>query len=340
MRKILLMGSLVIAHAVSTVTPQMMPVGPPPARPAVVTPSFPTPLAPPPERRPDAPAPPQPTTGKTTDNAPEAINSDSSTITTTAPASSKTLVIDPFPQCVPSPTVADLAGNYKLEQRLLTTSQAARANIPYVSGSGDGAQMVLVRDYLRGKECRASDGKTVLLYGQTIRTIITLADYNSSLGLSLPVIAADATINKRNHQVLITSYGFENPKINDVLANVSVQEFNVDHYGEYMTVQKQLIQLINDPGTKQSVERLGIVAANVDDYRDSVATVFALQEIADGSSCVDAKNDYPRDPTWAAMGSAVEHAYVTVVGACSTDRPDNIQRSAAKRLLAGTRLKW
>lgn len=191
------------------------------------------------------------------------------------------IATDNFPECSPVPKLKDISGSFEYHSSLLTFSEAIKLEYSGLfSGNADGNQMLLVQDYVRGTECLATDNKTKLLYGQTIRTIIKLSDWNAKLGASLPIIAADATMNKKNHQFHIYSIGIENKDIPNIIADISNKDFDVTNYSTFREVEGKLIRLINNNNTTQSVKRLGIVPSKSDDsIKNAVVIALALQNI-------------------------------------------------------------
>src|SRR6266568_1462395 len=166
---------------------------------------------------------------------------------------------DPNPVCNPAPTISDIQGNYEYHDTLMTSSEAGKVGITLGGLSGSGTQLLYIKDYLRGKECLATDGKTKLLYGQSIRTVISLSDWDSKFNASYSIIAADATINHKNHQLHLFSYGIDNADINTLIGNISNKTFDVDTYSDYSKIESEIIKLIPKPATNNKVERLAVV---------------------------------------------------------------------------------
>jgi hypothetical protein len=232
-----------------------------------------------------------------------------------------------------------VTGNLQYSQTMMSISAAIKAQIPFLNANGSGTQMVLVRDFMKSQPCVAADGKTRLLYGQTIRTIITIADYDAKIGTSLPVLAADSTINKKNHQINIVILGFDNPKFNDVIGSLSSREFNVETYVQFLELQSQLIKLIGDSGTTQSIQRLGVLPdVDPSTLAGSAAIAYTLQQISDGKSCNKAKSDFPSktDPS----ASAIPDTYQMLTGTCDDTSPSTVQRAQAKQYLLGIKVKY
>lgn len=250
-------------------------------------------------------------------------------------------VVDPYPVCIPAPTVKDIAGKYELHTSFISSSEALKLGFNVGSLEANGNQMLMIQDYLKGKECLATDKKTKVLYGQSIRTIIKLSDWDTKLGLSFPVIAADATLNHKNHQLHVYSYGMENVKINDLLAGVSGKVFDVDTYSNFIKVQSDLIKLVDDKTTQKSVERLAIIPINqnINDYKTNVITAYALQQISNKSSCSKAKENLAKhnngDLSDKSYEALVEDIYKNVSGTCDEGNPSKMSVLKAEEFLMG-----
>jgi hypothetical protein len=225
---------------------------------------------------------------------------------------------------------------------LLTRSAAAQLRIPVFNVSATADELVLVQDYASVKDCLATDNQTMLQYGRGIRTIITIATAQGETNLTLPAIAAAATISARRNQVRIEVYGFSNPAMTTAAASVFGQELNVESYATFAAVQKQLVGLTVAPGTARSVVKLGVVPRGERaELSDATVVAWALQQITSGRNCNQARTSLPP------VGSGepkpdltkVASTYVTMVGECSAKDPSNLQRAAAREYLYGLEVK-
>jgi len=244
-----------------------------------------------------------------------------------------------FPECNPAPTTADVGGSLNYRRSLISSSAAVKLGIPVATVSTSGNQMVLVQDYSRTKECLATDGETRLLYGQTIRTIITIANIDSQASLTLPAIAASATISGKSNSIQVQVLGFTNPQIPDLIAAISGKELNVETYGEFAKIQSELIKLTTQPATIPTMARLGIVTTEEpDNLKSNVVTAFTLQQIKDGRSCNDAKSRFKEPASPAA--AAIDQTYVFVAGACTSITPTSAQKDKAADYLQGLKIRY
>jgi hypothetical protein len=244
-----------------------------------------------------------------------------------------------FPECMPAPTINDVQGSLDYRRTLLSSSAAVKLGIPAATVTTSGNQMVLVQDYSRTKECLANDNKTRLVYGQTIRTIITIANFDAQTNLTLPAIAANATIAGKSNSLQIQIIGFSNPQIPVLISNISGKELNVESYGDFAKIHSDLIRLTADAATTPTMARLGIVMAeDKDDLKSTIVAAFALQKISDGKSCNDAKAKFKS--SGGSSTSAIDQTYAIVTSICSSASPSSLQRAKASDLLQGLKVKY
>jgi hypothetical protein len=98
--------------------------------------------------------------------------------------------------CSQKPTQDEInTANLIYQDYYMSAKRAASIGIPIVNASGESDYLVIVRDYRRFKPCTATDGKTIIHYGQVIRAVIELTDYKADVRLTLASIAANATIS-------------------------------------------------------------------------------------------------------------------------------------------------
>lgn len=243
-----------------------------------------------------------------------------------------------LPVCNPIPPLAEIKGILNYHQTLLSSAAAAKLGLPFGSASGSATEMILVRDWSRSTQCLATDTTTIVIYGQAIRTVIKIQNYDAKGDLSLAAVAANATISKKSSQVSVQVIGFSSPKMNEAIAGIASKELNVDTYGDFTRVESTLISLADANDTTQSVQRLGVSPDVVDStYREWVATAFALFQIKKGRSCTQAKGDFPAPADPSAL--AVESTYNQIVGSCSADAPKQLHKLRAEQVLLGLEIK-
>ncbi|HEV7646136.1 MAG TPA: hypothetical protein VGO50_19525 [Pyrinomonadaceae bacterium] len=254
--------------------------------------------------------------------------------------SSPSLAPNAFPVCDSPPTLQQIGANTEYNQTLMSTTAALKAGLPFLKLEGSLNQMVLIRDYTRSAACLASDNATTMKYGQTIRMIITIANYSAQGDLSLPVVAANATINNKNNRVNIVVYGLSNPGINTIIGNLASKELNVESYGDFTKATSELIALIDKSDTVKTVERLGIIpnVAVPTDYKVGVVMGFALTQITKGKSCLEAKTAFksPTDP----ISKAIDDTYAFIIGGCDSTKPSDRNKLDARDQLLNLKVDY
>src|SRR6266705_470331 len=148
-------------------------------------------------------------------------------------------------ECSPKPTQDEVnTAELAYQDYFLSSTRAASLGIPIVNASGASNYLVIVRDYRRFKPCTATDGKTILHYGQVIRAVIELTDYKADVKLTLALVAANATISGKQQYFYLYKTGWYNPSSDAILSSVSGKVFDVENYGLYQSVMPQLIGLL------------------------------------------------------------------------------------------------
>lgn len=131
----------------------------------------------------------------------------------------------------------------------LSAKRAASLGIPIMNASGQTDYLVIVRDYERFKPCTATDNKTVIHYGQVIRAVIELTDYQADIKVSLAWLAANATLNGKRQYFHLYKSGWYNSKSDDIIETASGKVFDVENYGPYQSIMPQLIGLLSESTT-------------------------------------------------------------------------------------------
>lgn len=239
--------------------------------------------------------------------------------------------------CAAPPSRDDiLNAGFLYEDSLLTTDEAASLNIPFVKINGSATTMVLVRDYVSSLNCFATDNRTLLTYGASLRTIFTVDNYDAKLDGSYAAIAADATYNHKNMKVTIQAKGLRNSQFFTLITEIAGKDFNVDNYPAFYDATSGMIKLIGDAATTVTPELLGVVTI-LDDLTltKAPAVTWALTDIMGDKTCSQAlSGHYDQNATF--PRDAITSTYQTIVGACdNTTKPNTQQKQAAATFLAG-----
>ena len=242
-------------------------------------------------------------------------------------------------ECSPIPTQDQVnTAILSYQDYYMSAKRAASIGIPIVNASGEADYLVIVRDYRRFKPCTATDNKTTLHYGQVIRAVIELTEYKGDIKLSLPTIAANATISGKQQYFYLYKSGWFNSGADDVLSQVSGKVFDVENYGLYQSVMPQLIALLKQPATIFSPSQIFQIPPDDDPaFVMASARAYAFAQAKDGNSCQDASKKFVNDQ---ARAAAVVDAYAFLGKPnCTNEKIVEPWKSKAASLLAGISVK-
>lgn len=243
------------------------------------------------------------------------------------------------PQCSPIPTQAEInTAELHYQDYYMSAKRAASLNIFIVNASGQQDFLVIIRDYKRFKECTATDNKTVLQYGQVIRAVIELTDYQADFKVSAAWLAANATLNGKQQYFYLYKSGWYHPKADGVITTVSGKVFDVENYGLYQGIMPQLIALLSDTGATLAPELIFRIPPEDDpNFVMASARAYAFAQAKDGKSCQDAVKKFATDP---ARSAAVVDAYAFLGKPnCTNDKIVEPEKSKAAGYLAGLSVK-
>lgn len=241
--------------------------------------------------------------------------------------------------CAPAVTLADLSGQLEFTSAVYSLQEAVQAKLPFVHAGGNGNSMVLVRDYRRAVPCDANDGTSVLVYGQVIRTIITIENYDANIGSDYVAAAANATLKHSAAKINIVVQGFDNPAFTRIISPLSGQDLNVETLPVYRKVMSDLLAAVSEASTTQSVKLIGELPSSVsqDRIQDAPTMVYALAAIKDGQNCEVAKTHAPRQMQ--SRLAVIAQTFTSVMGGCTDDDPGGSAKSRAEGLLAGLKVR-
>lgn len=149
---------------------------------------------------------------------------------------------------------------------------------------------------MRKTTCKLDDGNTVVNYGQSIRTVIEIEDFDAGTSIDIASIAAKGTLNKKKQSFYLYKDGFFNPKIDDIIMSVTGKTFDVENYTTYQNVMSSMISLLADPATQFQVSKLGVERLESDKtfLQEAPIIAFVLSKIQKGkpySSYIDKFKD-------------------------------------------------
>ncbi len=242
-------------------------------------------------------------------------------------------------ECSPIPTLDEVkTGKWEFWDALLTKNEAVKLGIPIAKVDVSHNFSVYVKDFKRYKLCDSEDG-TQVLYGQIIRTTIEIENYDISTGIDLASIAASGTLGRQSQKFYFYKDGFYNPKIDEIIAEVSGKIFDVPNYSLYQNVMGEIMKLLKEADTVYSVNMIGIKKEiTSDDFlRESPIVARTLYSIKKGKKCMDIKSEFKQDPF---ASSVIERVFRAMDLDCTQNtEPDEQAKLKAKTYLQGIVVK-
>lgn len=245
--------------------------------------------------------------------------------------------------CDPVPTWNQIkTKQFDTHLQIMTAAQAASLNVTFVgsaSGSYNADQLLAVSDSSRVAPCIATDGKTTLYYGETIRTVVAMNDYTVKGNASFAVVAATATADGKSNSVDLYEIGFGDPKLDAKLVfakqTLGGAGINIEDYSDFIkayNAAESYALTISKPG-------IDLVASDVQlpstAYADTLASAWAIQKIAQGYGCEDAISKYKLQGQQ--YENDINSVYDAIAGGCGVD---DVARAKAKELLNGLQIKY
>lgn len=254
-----------------------------------------------------------------------------------APIVRSEIIVNPTCQNIPTLDQVRL-GKWTFTDKFYSLRQAYKLGIPIARVDFSKNITVYVRDYMRAEPCTSIDGNSKLKYGQVIRTVIEIEDFDASAGVDLASIAASGTLNKKKQSFYLYKDGFYNPQIDQIISSVSGKVFDVENYALYQNVMTQMIGLLSLPETQFSVNFIGIEADIVDDIflEEAPIVAFTLAGIEKGKTCIDIKNSFQNNPKAIEL---VERTFNALEIKCDGMKPSEETELKAKRLLQGIKVR-
>lgn len=246
-----------------------------------------------------------------------------------------------YAECDKPPTAAEIGGSFEANRYVMTRTAASSLGIVGGVGNanldGAGSQLVAVFDFSRSKVCLAPDGKTGVIYGQSIRTVTSFESTDTKANVTFPLVAATATVSGKTSSISVKNIGFDEPTMGAKAAALSLMSLSVESFEDFRKLYSELTAIATAETSKKQVERLGIVpAVDEDDLIDTLPVAFAIQQIKDAKSCEEAKLKY-KDGDEAAL-KVLASTYVAIAGSCSSAKPNSQAIGKAKDYLRGMKV--
>jgi len=226
-------------------------------------------------------------------------------------------------ECTSSPPPTDLSGltdGFTVFNYSMTTSAAAKLNIPFTNLAGTGDKRVFVHDFMFYKKDEDSCGNPQT-WGAGVRVIITARSVSASANLiSLPAVAASAQFSFAETQYTFATIGMSGPKIAAVAPNAG--SYDIEKHVELMKAMDNIRDLATDPTTVITPRLVSVDVREDDVYIDQLARVMALRAFANNRSCQNAKGSLANNHS-ATADAAVEAVYKELMNKCTGDKPTN-----------------
>ena len=242
-------------------------------------------------------------------------------------------------ECNSKPSINEVKlGQWTYTDKFYSLSQAYKIGIPIANADFTKNITIYVRDYKRIKPCTANDGITEINYGQIIRTVIEIENFDSSVGADLASIAASGTLNGKKQSFYLYKDGFYNPKIDSIIGTVSGKVFDVENYAVYQNVMSELIKLLASDETTFAVNKIGIVKKEeTNEFLNEAPIIsYTLYQISKGKTCSDIKDNFANSPKSIEL---VNKTFNALQLNCNDLEITEEMKLKAKRLMQGYRLK-
>jgi len=243
------------------------------------------------------------------------------------------------PVCTNKPSEDDIKnGQWVYTDHMYTVDEAEKLGIPVMHVSGSYSSKLFVRDYSRSKTCLCTDGVTKIKYGQVIRSVIEIENYDASIGIDLATIAASGTLGKTKQYFFLYKDGFYNPKIDETISSVSGKVFDVENYYQYQMVMNKLIALLGDNNTVFSVNEIGIERPlkNDGDLFSAPVMTYTLSCIADGKCGDDILKEFQNSSN---AQEAIRSTFQCLDATCDNTKPNEVLRAKAKQYIQDYRIR-
>lgn len=249
-------------------------------------------------------------------------------------------------ECAQIPSQADVnLGEWSFSDHLYSASQAIKIGIPIIGTSGGYShdKKVFVKDYKRAALCQSIDKTKQIYYGQLIRTVIEIENYDASIGVDLASIAANGTLNRSTQHCYIYKTGFYNPGVDRIIASISGKVFNVENYFLYNNAMTEILKVLAEPETTFKPQKIGIkedyLPSADEDLAKAPIIAYSLTCIAKGRSYNDAIQKFTSVEDNKFATGIVSSTYTSL--GCSADEkvPNEEVILKAKKFLQGIKVR-
>lgn len=219
------------------------------------------------------------------------------------------------------PTRKDL-NQWEIYDEQMSLDAALKLGLPVASASGTYATRVVVRDVRRFVR-REEEGGVVAEYGVALRMVVRVSAKQLDLSLTLPMIAAQATLGMVAATARLQVMGSVDSAIGDLLP--SFEELDVNSYSKYTQAVDDIRKYLakHEEGIFPVLLRKVLPADSTEAALiNAMATAYALKQIARRRSLDDALAETPSD--WDSFTLTVRGTYDRFgAGSASSERPSS-----------------
>jgi len=221
-------------------------------------------------------------------------------------------------QSDPAPTdLNGLTDGFESFNFSMTMSAAAKLGIPFLNISGTGDKRVFIQDFMFYKNSTDGCGNPVK-WGAGVRVVISARSLTGSAAFtSLPAVAASTEFRYAESAYRLQTIGISGPKIDAAVPPAG--SYDIEKHVALMKAIDDIRKVARDATTIVTPALITLVVQEDEIYVDALSRSMALQYLAAGRSCNDAKKGLA-DGHSAVADAAVEGVYKELAGSCSNDK--------------------
>ena len=195
----------------------------------------------------------------------------------------------------------------------------------------------LVAEFSRSKTI-AANGKNNACFGVSARLIVNVSGLDAKATLTLPLVAAEAQLNRAEATANLRVLGYVGPDLGKQFPEFD--SFDMESYVKLRQSLSELREVIGAKAEHIRPTRLWAWAEEDDTDRrltEAVGTLWAMTQIADGHTREEALGSY-RQPDDKVAKGAIEQTYTELFRGGGKGKPSKEIRVRARGLLDGYEL--
>jgi hypothetical protein len=229
--------------------------------------------------------------------------------------------------------------NFKSFTSILSIDTALKLDIPFGAKDSKFSRRVFIQDTLMYKDI--TDGEQKVRYGVGVRWIVNTLKLDAKANISsLPFITASAEFGFVQATASFDVLGLKSAEIAKAIPTPT--KLDIETYVEMAEALKTIKGLIYDAKTEVNPQLIAVLGRErdrmEDDYRDALATGWALNRIKDGKRLQDIIHD--KEMQAPMFMDVVKSVYLDITGTTALHaKPEDDARTRAKKLLDGLVVK-